>query len=155
MNLRTIPHLSDSFHTVVGLSDHTLGSATTVAAVALGARLIEKHFTLRRVDGGPDSSFSMEPVEFARMVNDIRQVEQALGNISYTRTQDEAKNLVFRRSLFIVKDMKHDELFTNQNVRSIRPGQGLHPRYLPDILGKKAARDIQRGTPLDWDLVSA
>jgi pseudaminic acid synthase len=154
MNLRTIPHLSSAFNTVVGLSDHTLGSSTAIAAVALGARVIEKHFTLNRADGGPDSSFSMEPAEFAQMVNDIRRVEQALGEVNYSRTPDETKNLVFRRSLFVVQDIKRGELFTDHNVRSIRPSQGLHTRYLAEVLGKKATRDISRGTPLGWDMVS-
>lgn len=153
MNLRTIPHLAQSFGAVVGLSDHTLGSGVAVAAVALGARIIEKHFTLRRADGGPDSAFSLEPDEFARMVRDIRQVESALGKVSYTRTPDDTKNVIFRRSLFVVEDVKQGESFTPQNVRSIRPGYGLHTRYLDDVLGRRASRDIQRGTPLSWDLV--
>jgi pseudaminic acid synthase len=154
MNLRTIPHLADTFKVAVGLSDHTLGSFAAVAAVAVGARLIEKHFTIYRADGGPDSSFSMEPAEFAQMVMDVHKVEQALGQVNYTTTPDEARNLVFRRSLFVVEDMQEGDVYTNQNVRSIRPSQGLHTRFLPVILGKKASRAIQRGTPLSWDLIS-
>jgi len=155
MNLRTIPHLAESFRAVAGLSDHTLGSSVAVGAVALGAHVIEKHFTLRRADGGPDSSFSMEPGEFAAMVCDIRQVEQALGCVSYARTSAEARNLVFRRSLFVVRSVKRGETFSEENVRSIRPGHGLHTRHLPDVLGRPATCDIARGTPLSWDLVGA
>jgi pseudaminic acid synthase len=154
MNLHTIPHLAQTFGVVAGLSDHTLGSSVAVAAVALSARVIEKHFTLRRADGGPDSAFSMEPNEFAQMVKDIRQVEQALGAVSYERTPDEQKNLVFRRSLFVVSDVQAGEMFTEKNVRVIRPGQGLPPRYLEVVLGKKAARAIRRGTPLEWGMIS-
>jgi len=153
MNLRVIPHLADSFGVPIGLSDHTLGSSVAVAAVALGACVVEKHFTLRRADGGPDSAFSMEPEEFARMVQDIRQAEQALGAVSYTRTVGEEHSLVFRRSLFVVSDMKQGEPFTEQNVRSIRPGYGLHPRHLDEVLGKRAACDVARGAPLAWELV--
>ena len=155
MNLRTIPHLADAFNVLVGLSDHSLGSSAAVMAVALGARLIEKHLTLDRADGGPDSSFSMEPPEFAQMVRDIRQAEQSLGHITYTPSSGEEKNLFFRRSLFVVEDVKKGEIFTTKNVRSIRPGVGLHTRYLSVILGKKAAYDILRGTPISWDLICA
>lgn len=153
MNLRTIPHLASTFNVVAGLSDHTLGSGVAIAAVALGAAIVEKHFTLRRADGGPDASFSMEPAEFAEMVKAIRQVEYALGRVSYEPTSAEAKNVCFRRSLFVVKDVKTGETFTEGNVRPIRPGYGLLPRYLGEILGKKAACDICRGTPLSWDMV--
>jgi len=154
MNLRTIPHLRDTFGAVVGLSDHTMGSAAAVAAVALGASIVEKHFTLARADGGPDAAFSLEPDEFARMVQDIRVAEQALGAISYERTADEQKSLCFRRSLFVVRDVRAGERFTDANVRSIRPGYGLAPRFLPDVVGKQAAVDIGRGTPLSWALVA-
>ena len=153
MNLNTIPHLAQTFGVVAGLSDHTLGGHVVVAAVALGARVIEKHFTLRRADGGPDSAFSLEPAEFAQMVREVREVEKALGEVSYTRTPDERKNVVFRRSLFVVEDVKQGELFTEKNVRVIRPGYGLHPRYLPDVLGKRAAQDVPRGTPMSWGLI--
>lgn len=153
MNLRTIPHLASTFDLVAGLSDHTLGGSVAVAAVALGARIIEKHFTLRRADGGPDSSFSMEPAEFSQMVRDVRQVEQALGQVSYARTPEEEKNLVFRRSLFVVEDVPEGGLFTERNIRAIRPGHGLHTRYLEEIIGKRASRAVQRGTPFGWDLL--
>jgi len=155
MNLRTIPHLSETFGVVSGLSDHTLGSAVAIAAVALGASIVEKHFTLRRSDGGPDAAFSMEPEEFRSMVADIRNVEQALGAVTYQQTATEAKNVCFRRSLFVIKDVHRGEAFTPENVRSIRPGYGLPPRFLPQILGKSAACDITRGTPLSWDHISA
>lgn len=154
MNLRTMPHLAATFDVVVGLSDHTLGASVAIAAVAVGASIVEKHFTLRRADGGPDAAFSMEPDEFAQMVTAIRQVEQALGQVSYERTEDESKNLCFRRSLFVVRDVKAGERFTPDNVRSIRPGYGLPPACLKEVLGKKAACDIQRGTPLSWDVVA-
>jgi len=153
MNLRTMPNLAETFDVVTGLSDHTLGSSVAVAAVALGAAVVEKHFILRRRDGGPDSSFSMEPEEFAAMVRDIRQVEQALGDVSYERTPEERKNLCFRRSLFVVKNVKAGQVFTTENVRVIRPAHGLPPRHLEDVLGKRAACDVAAGTPLTWDLV--
>jgi N-acetylneuraminate synthase len=153
MNLRTIPHLAATFGVVAGLSDHTMGSSVAVAAVALGARVIEKHFTLRRADGGPDSSFSMEPDEFAAMVRDIRNAEAALGDVRYQLTGEEARSLVFRRSLFVVKNVARGEPFTPDNVRVIRPGHGLHPRHLAEVLGRRASADIARGTPLDWGLL--
>ncbi|MDR3491497.1 MAG: pseudaminic acid synthase [Gammaproteobacteria bacterium] len=155
MNLKSIPHLRDTFNTIVGLSDHTLGSAVPVAAVALGASVIEKHFTLARSDGGPDSSFSLEPDEFAKMVTDIRVIEKALGKISYERTAEEQKNVCFRRSLFVVQDMKKGEAFSLSNLQSIRPGNGLAPRYMDIVLGKKVVKDIKRGTPVSWDLMAA
>lgn len=153
MNLRTIPNLRSTFNVVAGLSDHTLGSSVAIAAVALEASIIEKHFTLVRADGGPDSSFSMEPEEFAQMVSGIRQAEQALGRVSYERTSNETKSMCFRRSLFVVQDMKAGERFTEENIKPIRPGHGLLPRYLGEVLGKKAVRDIPRGTPVSWDLI--
>ena len=153
MNLRTIPHLSEAFQVPVGLSDHTLGIAVPVAAVALGACIVEKHFTLSRSIPGPDSSFSLEPEEFKAMVNAIRTTEKALGKINYEITPEEAASRVFRRSLFIVKDMKADEKFTEGNVRSIRPGYGLPTRYLSSIIGRKSVKNIKMGTPLSWDLV--
>jgi pseudaminic acid synthase len=153
MNLRTIPHLAEAFGVPVGLSDHTLGIAVPVAAVALGACIVEKHFTLSRDIPGPDSAFSLEPHEFKAMVEAIRTVEKALGKVHYGITEQEAKSRVFRRSLFVVKDMKAGEMFTEENVRSIRPGYGLHPRHLKDVLGRRAARDIKRGTPLSWELI--
>ncbi|HZR22184.1 MAG TPA: pseudaminic acid synthase [Vicinamibacterales bacterium] len=151
MNLRTIPHMADTFDVVVGLSDHTMGSAVAVAGVTLGARVLEKHFTLRRADGGPDSTFSMEPDEFAAMVRDIRTTEQALGRVSYEPTADERNLMPFRRSLFVTEDMRPGDVFTEHNVRSIRPAQGLHPRYVDVALGKRARCAIERGTPLAWE----
>ena len=152
MNLRTIPHLSEAFSCPVGLSDHTLGIAVPVAAVSLGACIIEKHFTLSRSIPGPDSAFSLEPHEFREMVKSIRIVEKALGTITYTPSEQEAKMQAYRRSLFVVKDIKAGDRFTQDNVRSIRPGYGLHPKYLSNILGRNASRDIERGTPVSWDL---
>jgi pseudaminic acid synthase len=154
MNLRTIPHLREVFDTVVGLSDHTMGSIAAVTAVALGASIIEKHFTLARADGGADAAFSLEPQEFKRMVDDIRTAEQALGTVSYERTAEEQKSVVFRRSLFVVENVRQGDAFTDMNVRSIRPGYGIAPRHLAEILGKRARTDIARGTPLAWDLVA-
>lgn len=152
-NLKTIPHLATAFDCVSGLSDHTMGSAVAVAAVSQGASVIEKHFTLSRSDGGPDGSFSMEPDEFKRMVDDIRIAESALGGVCYEPTEKQLKSLVFRRSLFVVKDVKAGELFSSSNVRSIRPGYGLHTRYFDVVLGKAAARDIAAGTPMAFDLL--
>jgi pseudaminic acid synthase len=153
MNLRTIPDLAQRFGVPVGLSDHTLGIAVPVAAVALGACLVEKHFTLSRQSPGPDSAFSLEPQEFKAMVEAIRIAEKALGQVTYQISPNESKSRVFRRSLFVVRDVKNGELFTPENVRSIRPAHGLHPRHLPEVLGRKAARDIACGTPLGWELV--
>lgn len=153
MNLRTIAHLSEAFHVPVGLSDHTLGTTVPIAAVALGACIIEKHFTLTRSTPGPDSAFSLEPNEFKAMVEAVRVAEKAVGSVSYDVTDSEAKSRQFRRSLFVVKDVKAGEAFTLDNIRSIRPGDGLHTRYLNDVLGKPAAKDIARGTPLSWELI--
>ncbi len=153
MNLRTIPHLSEAFGVPLGLSDHTLGISVPVAAVALGACIIEKHFTLRRSDGGPDAAFSLEPAEFKAMVAAVRVAEKALGQVNYEVTEKEAASRIFRRSLFVVEDIKAGELFTDKNVRSIRPGHGLAPKHLPSVLGQRAARDTQAGTPLSWDLI--
>jgi len=154
MNLRTIGHLSEAMSVPVGLSDHTLGTAVPIAAVALGACIIEKHFTLSRSVPGPDSAFSLEPSEFKAMVEAVRVAEKALGTISYDLSDQEAKSRQFRRSLFVTRDVKAGEIFTENNVRSIRPAHGLHPRYLPAVLGKSATRDIERGTPMSWDLIS-
>ena len=154
MNLRTIPHLAQAFGVPVGLSDHTLGVALPVAAVALGACIVEKHFTLSRNIPGPDSAFSLEPQEFKAMVDAIRTIEKALGKVHYGVSEQEAKSRVFRRSLFVVKDVNAGELFTDENVRSIRPGFGLPPKYLKDVIGRKAAKNIPQGTPLDWKLIS-
>ncbi|HKF06093.1 MAG TPA: pseudaminic acid synthase [Candidatus Sulfotelmatobacter sp.] len=153
MNLRTIPELSQRFGVPAGLSDHTLGTAVPVAAVALGACIIEKHLTLSRSDLGPDSAFSLEPEEFKATVDAIRIAESALGTVHFGFSAKEQNSRNFRRSLFVVADVKRGEVFTSENIRSIRPGHGLHTRYLLEILGKTAARDIERGTPLSWDLV--
>lgn len=153
VNLRTIPNLAKTFNVIAGLSDHTLGISVPIAAVSLGARIIEKHLTLDRSLGGPDAPFSLEPNEFKTMVGAVREVEKALGNISYELTEKMKRSREFSRSLFVVKDMRAGDPFTEENVRSIRPGYGLHPKYLEDVLGKKARKDIKKGTPLDWMLI--
>ena len=152
-NLLTIPDMKERFNCIVGLSDHTLTTSLPVAAVALGARIIEKHFILDRDLGGPDAPFSMEPEEFRKMVDEIREVEKALGKVSYRLSDRVKKNRFFSRSLFVVEDIREGEAFTEKNVRSIRPGAGLHPKHLSDILGKKAAMDIKRGSPLRWEMI--
>jgi pseudaminic acid synthase len=154
VNLRTIPNLADTFNTVVGLSDHTLGISVPIAAVALGAKIIEKHFILDRKLGGPDSAFSLEPEEFKSMVKAVREVEKVLGEVSYELTEKIKKSREFSRSLFVVKDMKAGEIFTEENVRSIRPGYGLPPKYISDVVGRRATRNIARGTPLSWSHVA-
>ncbi|HXX02302.1 MAG TPA: N-acetylneuraminate synthase family protein, partial [Candidatus Acidoferrales bacterium] len=154
MNLTTIPELARRFGVPVGLSDHTLGIAVPVAAVALGACIIEKHLTLSRSEPGPDSAFSLEPEEFRAMVDAVRVAEKALGEVHFGFSPHEASSRVFRRSLFVVCDIKQGEVFTAQKVRSIRPGYGLHTRHLTEILGQHAARDIERGTPFSWDMIS-
>ena len=154
MNLQTIPHLAQEFGVPVGLSDHTLDIAVPVAAVALGACIIEKHFTLSRSTPSPDCAFSLEPQEFEEMVKAIRTTEKALGEVRYGIGGQEAKSVVFRRSLFVVKDMEAGEVLTEEQLRSIRPGYGLHPRHLKEVLGRQAKRKIQRGTPLDWGIIS-
>lgn len=154
MNLRTIPHLAEAFDVVAGLSDHTLGFSVPVSAVALGACIIEKHFTLSRDLPGPDTAFSLEPDEFKQMVDAVRTVEKALGKVSYGVSEKESKSRNFRRSLFVVQDIKAGEKLTNENIRSIRPGNGLPPKHLDEIFGQKAAVAIKRGTPLSWNLVT-
>ena len=153
MNLRTIPDMVEAFDVPIGLSDHTLDLAVPVAAVALGACIIEKHLTLRRGDGGPDSAFSLEPDEFRAMVEQVRITERALGRVNYEVSKKESASRIFRRSLFVVADVKAGELLTRANVRSIRPGNGLHTRHLEEVLGRPAACDVAKGTPLSWDLV--
>ena len=153
MNLRTIPDLARRFGVPVGLSDHTLGMAVPVAAVALGACIVEKHITLSRADPGPDSAFSLEPHEFKATVDAIRIAEKAMGTVHFGFSPHEESNRVLRRSLFVVEDVKQGECFTNKNIRAIRPGHGLHTRYLADVLGCHATCDIERGTPLQWELV--
>ena len=155
VNLRTIPNLAETFNTVVGLSDHTLGISVPIASVALGAKIIEKHFILDRNTGGPDAAFSMDPNEFRLMVDAVRDVEKALGTVNYNLTEKTKKSRDFSRSLFAVKDIKSGDLLTEDNVKSIRPGFGLHPRYLERIIGKKARKDIARGAPLNWHHIDA
>lgn len=153
INLNTMPNIRETFKTIVGLSDHTLGYSVAVGAVALGAKIVEKHFTLSRADGGPDSAFSMEPEEFKNMVNSIREIEKALGEVNYDLTYKMRRSREHSRSLFIVKDVKAGEELNEENVRSIRPGFGMHPRHLSQILGKKLRTDVKKGTPLSWDLI--
>jgi len=153
MNLRTVAHLGTTFGTVPGLSDHTLGTAVAVAAVALGACVIEKHVTLRRADGGPDSAFSLEPEELATLVRDVRAAHSALGRVSYEREPSERGMATFRRSLYAVADIAAGETLTEANVRSIRPGFGLAPKHLDAVIGRRARQPIVRGTALAWDLI--
>lgn len=153
-NLLTIPELARRYSCPVGLSDHTMGIEVPVVAVALGASILEKHICLRRSDGGPDGAFSLEPQEFKAMVKAVRVAEKATGTIQFSSGPREASSRKFRRSLFVVEDVKKGELFTPQNVRSIRPADGLHPRHLPEVVGKRAACDVERGTPLSWELVA-
>lgn len=153
MNLRTIPHMSATFNTPVGLSDHTLGISVPVAAVTLGACIIEKHLTLSRSFPGPDSAFSLEPDEFKSMANAVRTAEKALGTVCYEVTAREEASRKLRRSLFAVQDIKAGEQLTTENIRSIRPGNGLSPKYADHILGRTAKLDILRGCPLDWEMI--
>ena len=153
MNLNVIPNMQQTFDCVCGLSDHSMGTEIPVAAVALGARVIEKHFTLSRQDGGEDSLFSMEPQEFKEMVKQIRNVEKALGKVTYELNQSQLESRIYSRSLFVVKDIKQGEKFTEDNVKSIRPGIGMHTKYWDEILGKKARCNIEKGTPMDWKYV--
>ena len=154
MNLRTIPHLSETFGVPAGLSDHTIGIEIPVAAVSLGACIIEKHFTLSRDMPGPDSAFSLEPHEFKAMVDAVRNTERALGKVTYAPTEKENASMVFRRSLYVVSDMKAGDIFSEENVKSIRPGFGLPPKHLSEVLGRTAKCSIVRGTALCWDLIS-
>jgi len=154
-NLNVIPYLKEKYQTVVGLSDHTLGTVVPMAAVAIGAQIIEKHFILDRKIGGPDSSFSLEPQEFKKMVDEIRNVEKALGKTSFELNEKIKNSRKFARSLFVVKDIKAGEAFTEENIRSIRPSNGLPPKYIKEILGKKAKVDISKGTPLSKDLINS
>jgi|HubBroStandDraft_6_1064221.scaffolds.fasta_scaffold34354_2 pseudaminic acid synthase len=153
MNLRSIPDMAQRYGLPVGLSDHTPSIAVSVAAVALGASIIEKHLTWSRAEGGPDSAFSLEPLEFQSLVHAIRSAERSLGQVQYGPTPHEISTRSFRRSLFVVCDMQEGETFTPENIRSIRPADGLHPRHLAEIIGRQAASNIERGTPMNWDLV--
>ena len=152
-NLRTIPHLRDLFQCQIGLSDHTMGIGAAVASVALGATVIEKHFTLSRDDGGVDSAFSLEPEEMRELVIETERAWKALGKISHGPTEKEKASLLFRRSLYVALDMKAGEVFTTDNLRVIRPGLGLPPKYYEFVLGKKIKRDVKKGTPIGWDLL--
>jgi pseudaminic acid synthase len=152
MNLKTIPHMRESFGLPVGISDHTLGIGVSIAAVSLGAMMVEKHFTLSRKLKSPDSFFSLEPEEFKQLASNIRAVEKAIGKIHYGPTKGEKEGRVFRRSLFAVKDIKKGEILSEENVRSIRPGFGLLPKYLRNVLGKRSKKSIPKGTPLRWDM---
>jgi N-acetylneuraminate synthase len=153
MNLRTIPYLAEKFGVPVGISDHTMGISVPVAAVALGACLIEKHFTLSRAAGGPDSCFSLEPDEFSAMVEAVRTAESAIGVVCFTADEKEARMRGFRRSIFITEDVKAGNPLSTSNIRIIRPGYGLPPLYYDQVLGRRVNKDVKRGTPLTWDLL--
>ena len=153
INLKTIPSMKEVFDCVVGLSDHTMGCAVAGAGVALGAKVVEKHLTLRRADGGADAAFSMEPEEFKEMVDHIRMIEKAVGKVTYDLTPKQKKSREHSRSLFVAQDMKAGDVFTPENLRSVRPSCGLHTRYYEELLGKRITRDARLGTPMDWSLV--
>ena len=153
-HIRTISHLRDLFQCEVGLSDHTMGIGVAIASIALGATIIEKHFTLRRAQGGVDAAFSLEPEELQSLVIETERAWRSLGNIHYHMTSDEKKSMQFKRSLYIASDMQAGEAFTPQNLRAIRPGGGLPPKYYDVILGRKTKSPIKRGTPLSWDLIA-
>lgn len=150
-NILTIPHMQELFQCTMGLSDHTMGIGVAVAAVALGARLIEKHFTLRRADGGVDSTFSMEPEEMKQLVMETERAFQALGHVQYQPTKAEEKSLFFKRSIYVSKDIKAGEIFSAENIKVIRPGDGLEPKYYDLMIGRKSAKDLKKGTPLNWN----
>jgi len=152
-NIRTLSHLKKLFNCHVGLSDHTMGIGASVAAVAMGARVIEKHFTLNRADGGVDSTFSLEPEEMKSLVIETERAFQALGEVRYGPLENEKKSLIFRRSIYITDDIRQGEIFTAKNLRIIRPGYGLAPKYYDQFIGKQAKHDIKKGTPLSWDLI--
>jgi N-acetylneuraminate synthase len=152
-NIRTMPHMREQFGVEIGLSDHTLGIGVALAAIALGATVIEKHFTLDRADGGVDAAFSLEPPELAALVVESRRAWEALGSVRYGRTSGEKKSLKFRRSLYITRDMKAGETLSAGNLRAIRPGYGLAPRYYEELIGKRVNRDVKKGTPISWDLL--
>lgn len=153
INLRTIPNMKETFDCIVGLSDHTMGSAVAGAGVALGAKVVEKHLTLRRADGGADAAFSMEPEEFREMVDNIRIIEKAMGKVTYDLTAKQKASRDHARSLFVAKDMKAGDVFTPENLRSVRPSCGMHTMYYEEVLGKKIRKDAGLGTPMSWDLV--
>lgn len=151
-NILTIPHMRELFGCEVGLSDHTMGVGVSVASVALGATVIEKHFTLNRADGGVDSTFSMEPAEMAQLVIETERAWQAMGQVSYGATAAEQKSIVFRRSLYVVKDLQAGQVLTNENVRAIRPGLGLPTKYIEQVLGKTVKHAVPKGTAVSWDM---
>ena len=153
-NLMTIPHMRSAFACEVGLSDHTPGIGAAVASVALGASAIEKHFTLRRADGGVDSTFSIEPEELRALVVESARAAQALGQVSYGPTEEEKKSLKYRRSLYVVRDLKAGDALTPESLRAIRPGLGLPPKHLAELMGRRVNRDVRRGTPMSWELLS-
>lgn len=153
INLRVIPDMAEKYNVLTGISDHTMGNAVAVGSIPLGAKIIEKHLTLRRDDGGPDGAFSMEPEEFREMVDNIRMVEKALGRVTYDLTEKQVKSREHSRSLFAVKDIKKGDIITKENVRSVRPGFGLHTKYYDEILGKCVNRDIELGTPMDAEYI--
>jgi len=150
-NLKTVPHLRRMFDIQVGISDHTLGIGVSIASVSLGAVLIEKHFTLSRDDGGVDSTFSLEPAEMKNLVEESRRAWQSMGTVAYGPSDDERGSLQFRRSLYVVEDVGMGEVFTEKNVRAIRPGFGLPPKYLETVLGKRTSKNLEKGTPLSWE----
>jgi pseudaminic acid synthase len=152
-NIMTIPHMRDLFQCQVGLSDHTMGIGVAVASIALGATVIEKHFTLRRADGGVDSAFSMEPLEMKALVEESERAWLSLGKVSYGPTKTEQKSTIFRRSIYITKNVKSGDILTQENIKVIRPGNGLAPKYYEEVLGKKVIKDIQAGTPLNWEML--
>jgi N-acetylneuraminate synthase/pseudaminic acid synthase len=153
VNLNVIPTLAKTYDCLVGISDHTMGTIVSAGSVALGVKMVEKHFTLRRADGGPDSAFSMEPEEFAQMVKDIRIMEKALGSSEYRLTDTQKLEHDGSRSLFVVRDIAAGEALTPENIRSIRPGNGLHTMYYEEVLGRKAKTFLRKGTPLSWELM--
>jgi len=150
-NVRTVPDLAERFGVVSGLSDHTFGSAVAVASIALGGSMVEKHFTLSRADGGPDSAFSLEPDEFTSLVEDCKRAWRALGRATYDLQGCERGSIAFRRSIYVVRDVAAGDELTRENIRSIRPGHGLAPKRLPEVLGRRAARDLKRGEPLKFE----
>ncbi len=153
MNLKVLKHLEETFGVVAGLSDHSMGSVAAVAAVALGAKVIEKHFCISRSVPNPDASFSMEPQEFKQMVEDIRACERAVGKVSYDVSEKEMISREVRKSIFVSEDIRKGDTFTEKNIRVVRPGYGMEPKYYEGILGKNAAKDLEKGTPLKWDMI--
>jgi len=154
-NILTIPDLRQRYGCEVGISDHTMGVGVSVASIALGATMVEKHFTLDRAEGGVDSAFSMEPAEMAQLVVETRRAWEALGQVKYGPTEGEVKSLQYRRSLYVVQDLEAGDLLTKDNVRAIRPGLGLAPKYMDKVLGRRVSRSVKRGTALQWELLSS